>query len=59
MLGVPDDPRMNEFTANDKAVHKEDAQQQEHAASIGHHNVARGSSYEPKEADTNLVGQEQ
>ena len=58
-LRAPDDPRMDELAANDKAVHEENAQQQQHAAGVGHHNVARGSGYHPEDADTNLVGQEQ
>ena len=58
-LSVPDDPRMDELVANDKAIHEEDAQQQQHAASVGHHNVTRGSGYDPEDADTNLMGQEQ
>ena len=50
---------MDELPADDKAVHEEDTQQQQHATGIGHHNIAGGSGYDPEEGDTNLVSQEE
>ena len=54
----PDDPGVDVELANDKAIHEEDAQQQQHAGSICHHNLAGGSGHHSIDADTNLMGQE-
>ena len=50
---------MNVLVANDKAIHEEDTQQQQHAGSVSHHNVAGGSGHHSVDADANLMGQEQ
>lgn len=57
--GVPDDPGVDVRAADDKAIHEEDAKQQQHATSIGHHNLAGSRGHHPVDADPNLVGQEQ
>ena len=55
----PDDPWVDVELANDKAIHEEDAQQQQHASSICHHNLAGNGGHHPVDADANLVSQEQ
>ncbi len=57
--GAPDDPGVNVLAANDKAIHEEDTQQQQHASSIGNHNLAGGCGNHAVDANADLVGQEQ
>lgn len=57
--GLPDNPGVHILLADDEAVHEEDTQQQQHATSIGHHNLARGCGYQAVQVQPNLVNQEQ
>lgn len=50
---------MHILLADDKAIHEEDTKQQQHAASIGHHNLAGCCGYEAVQVQPNLVNKEQ
>ena len=57
--GTPDDPGVDVHAPNDKAIHEEDAKQQQHATSISNHNLSGSCGDDSVDADPNLVGQEE
>jgi len=56
---VPDNPRMEVSSLDEKAIHEENAEQDHHAKSVGYHNVARQGGHKSEDRDADLVDEEE